>query len=107
MVSGGLIPMEAFQDDPGFARLLEGLRSLGRVIVFDRRGLGQSDPIVDWERPILDQWADDLSAVVDGSGSPHPVVFAWDGYGIANEVRSPQLRPPANAGASPALGGSR
>jgi class 3 adenylate cyclase/pimeloyl-ACP methyl ester carboxylesterase len=83
MVSGGLIPMEVFEDELGFARLLEGLRSLGRVVVFDRRGIGVSDPIVDWERPILDQWADDLSAVVDASAIHDPVIFAWDGYGIS------------------------
>jgi len=95
MVSGGLIPMEVFEDDPGFVRLLEGLRSLGRVVVFDRRGLGVSDPIVDWERPILDQWADDLSAVIDAAGVRNAVIFAWDGYGIATRfaARHPeQLR---------------
>jgi len=83
MVSGGLFPMEVFEDDPGFVRLLEGLRSLGRLVVFDRRGIGHSDPIVDWERPVLDQWADDLSAVVEASGAQDGVVFAWDGYGVA------------------------
>jgi len=83
MVSGGLFPMEVFEDDPGFERLLEGLRSLGRVVVFDRRGLGLSDPIVDWERPILDQWADDLAAVVETSDSRDGVVFSWDGHGVA------------------------
>lgn len=83
MVSGGLIPMEVIEDDPGFARLLEGLRSLGRVVVFDRRGVGVSDPIVDWERPVLDQWADDVSAVVDASGVRDAVIFAWDSYGVS------------------------
>src|SRR5580693_7969344 len=83
MVSGGLFPMEVFEDDLGFVRLLERLRALGRVVVFDRRGLGLSDPIVDWERPVLEQWADDLSAVVEASGVQDPTIFAWDGYGIA------------------------
>ena len=83
MVAGGLIPMEVFEDDPGFARLLEGLCSLGRVVVFDRRGIGLSDPIVDWERPTLDQWADDLAAVVEASGAREAAVFAWDGFGVA------------------------
>jgi class 3 adenylate cyclase/pimeloyl-ACP methyl ester carboxylesterase len=83
MVSGGLIPMEVFENDSGFARLLEGLRSLGRVVVFDRRGIGLSDPIVDWERPALEQWADDLAAVVETSGAREPAVFAWDTFGVA------------------------
>ncbi len=83
MISGGLFPMEVFEDDLGFVRLLEGLRSVGRVVVFDRRGIGVSDPIVDWERPVLDQWADDVSAVVDASGVHDAVIFAWDSYGMA------------------------
>ena len=83
MVSGGLFPIEVFEDDPGFRRLLEGLGSIGRVVVFDRRGIGLSDPIVDWTRPILDQWADDLAAVVEASGAQDVVIFAWDTYGIA------------------------
>jgi class 3 adenylate cyclase len=84
MVSGGLIPVDLFEEDDGLARLLEGLRDIGRVVIFDRRGLGLSDPIVDWERPVLDQWADDVAAVVDASGAEDVVVFAWDGYGVGS-----------------------
>ena len=83
MVSGGMFPMEVFEDDPGFARLLAGLRAVGRLVVFDRRGIGLSDPIVDWGRPIIDQWADDLAAVVDAVQLHDAVIFAWDGFGIA------------------------
>ena len=51
MVPGGLIPLELFEEEAGFARLLDGLRSLGRVIVFDRRGVGLSDPITSPSHP--------------------------------------------------------
>jgi len=84
MVSGALIPLETFEEDPGFARLLEGLRSLGRVIVFDRRGLGLSDPISDWDRCVLDQWTEDLVAVIDASDARDVVVVAWDGFGVGS-----------------------
>ena len=84
MSSGGLIPMEVFEEEQGMARLLEGLQAIGRLVVFDRRGLGLSDPIVDWERPVLDQWADDLAAVVAGSGVGRPAVVALDGYGVGS-----------------------
>jgi class 3 adenylate cyclase len=84
MVSGGLIPMELFEEEPGFTRLLDGLRSLGRVVVFDRRGLGLSDPITDWERPVSDQWAGDLAAVFDASSVDDAVLVAWDGFGVGS-----------------------
>ena len=84
MVSGGLIPMELFEEESGFTRMLDGLRSLGRVVVFDRRGLGLSDPVPGWERTIVDQWVDDLTAVVDVSGARDIVLVAWDGFGISS-----------------------
>lgn len=58
MVAGGTFPMELFDQERGFARLLDGLKSMGRVTVFDRRGIVLSDPISDWDRPIIDQWAE-------------------------------------------------
>jgi class 3 adenylate cyclase/pimeloyl-ACP methyl ester carboxylesterase len=93
MVSGGLIPLELFEDDPGFLRLVDGLRTLGRVIVFDRRGLGQSDPITDWSRPVIDQWAEDVNTVARAADAKNLVVFAWDGWGIASRfaARCPDL----------------
>ena len=86
MVTGGLIPMGVFDDDPGIVRMLDGLRSIGRVIVFDRRGIGVSDPITDWDRPVIDQWVDDLGAVIDASGAEQTVVFAWDSFGVATRL---------------------
>lgn len=83
VVSGGIIPLELFQDEPGFVRMLDGLCTLGRVIVFDRRGIGLSDPITDWERPIPEQWTEDLTAVVEGVCAGEVVIFAWDGFGVA------------------------
>jgi len=84
MVAGGLIPLELFEEEPGFARLLDGLRALGRVIVFDRRGVGQSDPIESWERTVVDQWTDDLAAVVDALGTRDIVLVTWDGFGVGS-----------------------
>ena len=50
-------------------------------VVFDRRGVGLADPIVDWTRAVVDEWTDDLSAVVDASGARDIVLVAWDGFG--------------------------
>src|SRR4029450_3674305 len=84
MLSGGLIPVEVFGDEPGFVRMLDGLTSLGRLVVFDRRGIGASDPISDWDPPTPAQWAEDLAAVGEASGVVEPVVYAWDGWGVAS-----------------------
>lgn len=83
MVSGFNFPFDLLAEDPIGARLLEGLTSIGRLAVFDRRGIGLSDPIVDWDRPLVDQWSDDLAAVIDAAGFRRPVVFAWDVFGVA------------------------
>jgi class 3 adenylate cyclase len=90
MVTGGLFPLESFEEEPGFARLLDGLRALGRLIVFDRRGVGLSDPIQDWERPMVDQWTDDLAAVVNASGARDVVLVAWDGFGVGSRYAALQ-----------------
>ena len=84
MVSGGLVPLESFEEEPGFVRLLDGLRAFGRVMVFDRRGVGLSDPVPDWEREIVDQWVDDLAAVVDASDAHDIVLVAWDTIGVGS-----------------------
>ena len=83
MVSAFNFPFEMLPEDPVGARLLEGLSSIGRLAVFDRRGVGLSDPIVDWERPLVDQWSDDLRAVIEAAGFSRPVIFGWDIVGVA------------------------
>jgi class 3 adenylate cyclase len=47
-------------------RILEGFASFARVIMFDRRGSGLSDPVVD--APTLEQRMDDVRAVMDAAG---------------------------------------
>jgi class 3 adenylate cyclase len=56
----------AWEYEPS-ARILEGLASFARVITFDRRGSGLSDPVVD--APTLEQRMDDVRAVMDAAGS--------------------------------------
>ena len=54
------------------ARFLEGLASFARVINFDRRGSGLSDPVTD--APTLEQRMDDVRAVMDAAGSERAVL---------------------------------
>jgi pimeloyl-ACP methyl ester carboxylesterase len=52
---------------PSFARGLEELAEFSRLILFDKRGTGMSDPVVG--APTLEARMDDLRAVMDAVGS--------------------------------------
>jgi class 3 adenylate cyclase/pimeloyl-ACP methyl ester carboxylesterase len=91
MVNGGHFPMDSLEGDPLANRMVEGLAALGCLVMFDRRGIGLSDPIIDWDRSLVDQWAEDLAAVIDASGVERPTVFSWQGQPVARHfaVRHP------------------
>src|SRR5690349_15437973 len=44
LVIAGTLSMEALFEDPVALRLLDGLADLGRLVIFDRSGIGLSDP---------------------------------------------------------------
>lgn len=58
---------------PSFTRFFEMMSSLGRVIIFDKRGTGLSDPADDAVR--FDQRAADIGAVMDAVGSERAVLM--------------------------------
>jgi class 3 adenylate cyclase len=67
LVSGFSTHVELVWEHEPAARLLEGLASFARVITFDRRGSGLSDPVTD--APTLEVRMDDVRAVMDAAGS--------------------------------------
>jgi len=60
--------VDAQWDYPALARFLERLATFSRVICFDRRGHGLSDP-VELDNITLEQWMDDVSVVMEAAGS--------------------------------------
>ena len=62
-------------DDPTFpwGAAVEQMSCGLRVVVFDGRGTGLSDPVV--QAPTLDERVDDLVCVLDAAGATHPVLF--------------------------------
>jgi len=74
LVTGGTASMEAWFDDPVAVRLLDGLAGLGRLVVFDRRGIGLSDPPDTWAGPSFERWSEDLAAVVQAAHLVRPVI---------------------------------
>lgn len=67
--------------DPGYVDVLLRLAGITRPIMYDRRGVGLSDPLE--HVPTLEEEALDLEAVMDAAGSERAVVF---GYGASNGV---------------------
>jgi class 3 adenylate cyclase len=68
LVSTWFSHVEARWDLPGYAHYLRRLSSIGRLISFDKYGTGLSDPIPSRELPPLEDWMDDVSAVMDAVG---------------------------------------
>jgi class 3 adenylate cyclase len=77
---GGTIPMEFLERDRVGARLINGLTAIGRLVIFDRRGIGMSDPITDWSQPLVGQWADDVGSIVRAACQTPPVVVSLGDY---------------------------
>ena len=58
---------------PTYVAFVERLASFGRVILFDKRGTGLSDPSAGAAR--FDQRVEDIEGVMDGAGSERAVLF--------------------------------
>ena len=66
--------VEHYWEEPRIARYFERLASFSRLIMFDRRGSGLSDPVLD--APTLEEQMDDVVAVMDAAGSERAAVYA-------------------------------
>jgi pimeloyl-ACP methyl ester carboxylesterase len=74
-VMGWVSHLEYFWNEPSFASFLTRLSSMARLILFDKRGTGLSDPVPISELPTLDLRMDDVQAVMDAAGSRRAVVM--------------------------------
>jgi class 3 adenylate cyclase len=66
--------VEHYWDEPSVARYFNRIATFSRLIMFDRRGTGLSDPVV--HAPTLEEQMDDIVAVMDAAGSERAAVFA-------------------------------
>jgi class 3 adenylate cyclase len=76
LLSIGTASMEALFEDPVAVRVLDGLAEMGRLVVFDRRGIGLSDPLPKRAEADRTPWADDIEAVVTAVGLSRPVLVS-------------------------------
>ncbi|MDP9245542.1 MAG: adenylate/guanylate cyclase domain-containing protein [Chloroflexota bacterium] len=60
-------------EEPRFAAMLRRLATMGRLIVFDKRGSGASDPLQVAD-PTWEDWADDIRTVMDAAGSERATI---------------------------------
>ena len=73
MVPGFVSHVEVAWEQPRLAHLLSRLASFSRLIVFDKRGTGMSDPV--GGPPSMEDRMDDIRAVMDAVGSPRGAIF--------------------------------
>jgi class 3 adenylate cyclase len=75
-ITGALSNADAIWDEPSAARFFDRLSSMGRVIRYDMRGSGVSDPV-----PGRNMWmtiednVDDVRAVLDAAGAKQAVIY--------------------------------
>jgi pimeloyl-ACP methyl ester carboxylesterase len=75
LVSGWVFPIEVAWEEPSVARFFQRLASFSRLILFDKRGTGQSDRVADSALPTLEERMDDVRAVMDAVGSERAALF--------------------------------
>jgi class 3 adenylate cyclase len=66
--------IDNYWDEPSAARYLDRLASFSRVILFDKRGTGVSDPVPTENLPPVDQWMEDIQTVMDAAGSQRAAI---------------------------------
>jgi pimeloyl-ACP methyl ester carboxylesterase len=73
LVLGFATHLELQWESPPFARFFERISSFSRLIIFDKRGTGLSDPVT--EVPTLEERIDDVRAIMDAAGSERAALF--------------------------------
>jgi pimeloyl-ACP methyl ester carboxylesterase len=73
LVLGFATHLDMQWEAPPMARFFERLASFSRLMLFDKRGTGLSDPVSDV--PTLEQRVDDVRAVLDACGSERAALF--------------------------------
>lgn len=85
-IPGGTTPIEVLSDDPMYDRFLRTLGRYGRLIVFDRPGVGASDAF-EPDRLLTEQNAEAFVAVLDAVGAESAWIAQKSAY-IARHLAS-------------------
>jgi pimeloyl-ACP methyl ester carboxylesterase/class 3 adenylate cyclase len=69
-------------EEPALTRAMERLADVSRVVLFDKRGTGLSDPVSLDRLPTLEERAEDLSAVLDAVGTTSCALAGFSEGGV-------------------------
>ncbi len=83
-VTGWLTQLEQLWEAPANRRFLERLATFGRLILFDSRGTGLSERVL--ETYTIEQEARDAIAVLDAAGSERAAVFTYQQGGLVGAL---------------------
>ncbi len=67
--------VELIWENPDAADFLQRLASFSRLIIFDKRGVGMSDPMTLMAPPTLEERLGDVKAVMDAAGAEQAALF--------------------------------
>src|SRR3954464_14962379 len=73
LVPGFVSHVELAWEEPRLAHFLGRLASFSRLVLFDKRGTGMSDPVE--SPPSMEQRMDDIRAVMDATGVRRGTLF--------------------------------
>jgi pimeloyl-ACP methyl ester carboxylesterase len=81
-VPGWISNVELNWEEPAHAHVLERLASFSRLILFDKRGTGLSDPVGLDAMPTLEERMDDVRAVLDAVECRQAALFGFSEGGL-------------------------
>lgn len=83
LTNGTLFSVDAAAEQPRWQAYVDRLASFSRLIRFDLRGIGLSDPLGSSDPPTVEQWASDALAVLDDQGIERAVLLGVHFGGLA------------------------
>jgi pimeloyl-ACP methyl ester carboxylesterase len=81
-VPGWISNVELNWEEPSHAHVLDRLASFSRLILFDKRGTGLSDPVPLDAMPTLEERMDDVRAVLDAVDCEEAALFGFSEGGL-------------------------
>jgi pimeloyl-ACP methyl ester carboxylesterase len=85
-VPGWISNVELMWEEPAHAHVLGRLAGFSRLILFDKRGTGLSDPVPLDRLPSLEERMDDVRVVLDAVGCERATLFGFSEGGLMSAL---------------------